>query len=395
MKQVLFTIFATIFIGPFIVMGSEVPEKEAHLAQLRKLSEIEDYSGILHYIDSLRERGVGDREFSWIYANTLFQSGRLDQARDSLLNWEYDTLYSTQAVHLLSLIAIQQRNYMEAVKFLVRLSERYPSNPVYPHRLARVFHAMNQLPAAEGSFAKAHKLDTLNQNIIGEWVDVLIKLDFIPRARRVLERGLAASPENFGFHRQKVTLAYRERDYLQTIEHAAFLTLRGDTTPQIVKIKGFALFHLDSLDRAEFWMDYLFENGFVGEDVYFYKGRILAERGQKAQAQPFFHLASLSCMSANFGSFALTSGINLYETQQYQESIRWLQMLRHFSQNPMIIFYLALNFYDYYEDKNPALTHFRLFLEQSNSDAQESHREHAARKIREIVEEKHFQGYNP
>ncbi len=395
MKATVIAVFATVFFSFLVSASSEFPLQEEHRIRLKELSDMENHTRILHYIDSLQEKGIGPGELSWLYANTLFQSGRLDQARDSLLNWESDSIYSYRAINLLTQIAIQQRDYMDAVKYLIRLSEYNPENPVYPHRLARVFNAMNQLPAAEGYFSKAHQLDTLNQIVMGEWVDVLIKLDFGQRARRVLERGITVSPENTGFRRQKVTLSYQGRDYEQTLENAEFLTQRGDTTPQIVKIKGFALFHLDSIDRAEFWMDYLIENGFVGEDVYYYKGRILAARGQKSEAQPYFHLASLSCMSANFNSFALAAGINLYETEQYQESIHWLQMTRHFSQNPMIIFYLALNFYDYYEDKNPALTNFRLFLEQSYSENQESHREYATRKIREIVEEKHFQGYNP
>jgi predicted Zn-dependent protease len=395
MKGIVIVVLATVLCNIMVLAGTDAPWQEEHRIRLKEFSDMDNHTGILNYIDSLRSMGLEAEEFSWLYANTLFQSGRLDQARDSLKRWEDDSLFSSRAINLLTQIAIQQRDYMDAVKYLVRLREMYPTSSVYPHRLARVFHAMNQLPAAEGYYSKAHQLDTLNQIIIGEWVDVLIKLDFGARARRVLKKGITASPENLGFRRQKVTLTYRECDYLQTLDNAAFLTHRGDTTPQIVKIKGFALFHLDSLDRAEFWMDYLIDNGFVGEDVYYYKGRILAARNQKAEAQPYFHLASISCLSANFNSFSLAAGINLYETQQYQESIRWLQMMRHFSQNPMIIFYLALNFYDYYEDKNPALTHFRLFLEHSHSEAQESHREFATRKIREIVEEMHFKGYNP
>ncbi len=388
-------LLSTLFIAMsiFKAVGQDA-ETEPSIV-LKDLITSENHIGVLNYIDSLHQVGEYYKEHSWLYATTLFHAGRLSQARDSLLKWEDDSLFATRAKNLLTQIAVQQRDYMEAVRYLIKLGNRYPDNPVYPHRLARAFNAMNQLPAAEGNFSKAHRLDTLNQIIIAEWVDVLVKLDFHQRASWILDRGIKIAPENLGFRRQKVILSYRGREYETVLENAEFLTQQGDTTPQIMKLKGFALFNMDSIDRAEFWIDYLIDNGFVGEDVYFYKGKILAARDKKHEAQPYFHLAAISCLSANFNPFALQAGINLYETGQYQESIRWLQMTRNFSQNPMITFYLALNFYDFYEDKAPALSHFRMFLEQSHSENQQTHRDFAKRRINEIVEQRHFQGYEP
>jgi tetratricopeptide (TPR) repeat protein len=362
--------------------------------RLKSLTELENQPEILEFIDSLRCEYIYTSDLAWLYASTLYQAGRLDQARDSLLLWESDSLYSTRARNMLTQIAIQQRNYMEAAKYLVRLSQHYPDNPVYPLRLARVFNAMNQLSGAEAQYIKAHSLDTLNQIVISEWVDVLIKLDFLPKARRILDKGLEVSSDNLGFRRQKATLDYRAKNYDEVINNVEFLTQRGDTTPQIIKLKAFALYHKDSLDRAEYWIDYLIDNGFIGEDIYFYKGHLLVARQQKNEAQNYYHMAAISCLSPNFNAFALQSGINMYELGQYQESIRWFQMLRQFSQNPIILFYLALNFNDYYEDTNPALTHFRIFLEQSTREDQESHREFALQKINEITHKNHFRGIN-
>jgi len=387
-------IFAAILIALLIGPLKGLCQTNEYDNRLKSLTETENHSEILEFIDSLRSESIYSRELAWHYSSTLYQAGRLDQARDSLLQWESDSLYATKARNMLTQIAIQQRNYMEAAKYLVRLSNSYPDNPTYPIRLARVFNAMNQLSGAEAQYLKAHNIDTLNQIVISEWVDVLIKLEFFPKARRILEKGLSLSPENYGFRRQKTTLDYRARNYDEVISNVEFLTQKGDTTPQIIKLKAFSLYHKDSLDRAEYWIDYLISNGFIGEDIFFYKGHILVARKQQSEAQNYYHRAAISCLSPNFNSFALQSGINLYESGRYQESIRWLQMLRIFNTNPIIIFYLALNFTDYYEDTNPALTHFRLFLDQSDRDDQESHREFARQKIREITNENHFRGIN-
>ncbi len=380
------------FAGEAPAQGLMEGEPSAYQERLQELLGAENQPAVIHFIDSLREQGHTGRELSWQYARALFLAGRLDMARDSLLMWEEDPDFRTRAESMLVQIAVQQRNHTDAIKYLIRLRDRYPENPVYPHRLARVFTSLNQLAAAEGQYALAYRLDTLNQPVMGEWADVLQKLGFTQRAYRTLRLGIAASPENLGFRRQMVALAYEMRKPEEAIGHTRYLLQLGDTTAQTVKLKAFSLFGLDSLDRAEYWIDHLMDAGMLGEDVLFYKGRILAARGEKDRAQEYFFDAARLCLSPNFNSFAMQAGVNLYETRQYTEAIRWLQMLRNFSHNPMITFYLALNYYEFYQDKGPALEHFRLFTEQSHREEEESHREFAFSKIREITGERHFRG---
>jgi predicted Zn-dependent protease len=378
--------------GKKLAAGTLDTRQSNYQENLDMLLASENHPAILEFIDSLRVAGHYNKQLSWQYARSLFQAGRFDSARDSLLSWEQDSLFRTRAENMMVQIAAQQGDHMEAVKYLIRLRDRYPYNPIYPHRLARVFIALNQLPAAEGQYALAFRLDTLNQPVIGEWADVLQKLESPERAYRILRRGVAVSPENLNFRRQMVGLTYKMRRPEEVIEHASFLTLLGDTTAQSVKLKAFALFQMDSLERAEYWLDYLLDNQLYGEDVYFYKGRILATRGQKEEAQLFYDQSVSSCLSPNFNNFAMQAGINLYETLKFEDAIRWMQMLRNFSDNPMVLFYLASTYYLYYEDQEPALRNFHLFLEQSWRDEEETYREYARSRIREINEGKHFEG---
>jgi predicted Zn-dependent protease len=391
-KKILVIAFFMAFAGAVIADSPENPGK-IFQQTIKSLQESENHLGILGFIDSLRNEGIQTPEISWHYATALYTSGRLSQARDSLLLWENDSVYSYRARNMLTQIAIQQNNYMEAVKFLIKLKVQFPQNPVYPLRLARVFRAMDQLSGAEAQYAAAFKLDTLNQVVIAEWVDVLIKLEFLRRASWILDNGIKISPDNLGFRRQKVSLAYLEKKYASVLENAQYLLERGDTIPQMVKLKAFALYHMDSIDRAEEWIDYLLNNDFTAEDVFYYKGRILAAKNMKNDAQYYLRLATIACLSANFNTFSLQAGINLHESGQYQESIRWLQMTRMFSQNPLITYYLALNFYTFYEDKIPALNHFRLFVDLSTMQNQEIYRDYARAKIRELTEESHFRGH--
>ncbi len=365
------------------------PTEQNVQEQLTRMLETDNHLGIIALIDSLRNAGEYTPELSWQYARSLFQSARYDQAKDSLQKFEMDPMRSTQAKNMLVTIAIQQRREMEAVRHLIQLRDRYPENPVYPHRLARVFVSINQLPAAEGQLALANRLDTLNQAVIAEWAEVLLKMDAARRALGILERGLRISPENIGFRRQKAVIDFRLQRYDQVIRNVGFLTEKGDTTPQIVKILAFSYFHTGVLDKSEQWIAYLLDNEFTGEDIFYYKARILSAKGEKEAAQDYYRLAVHYCLSPNFDNFVFQAGLNLHDTRRFPEAIRWFQMARMFSANPLIAFYLAESYYQYYEDRSPALALYQLFLEQSESEQEEELRFIARSRMAQIREDQH------
>ena len=393
MKFVLLSIFITMSLLIYASEDQQLGQND-YSQKINTLLETDQHLELLDYIDSLRLQNIYTPELSWQYARSLFQLGRLNQARDSLLIWESDSVMITQAQNMLATIALRQRNHLEAIKYLNKLSERYPENPTYPHRLARAFNAINQIYGAEYQLARAYRLDTLNQVVIREWADILLKMDFSGRALNILNKGIEISPDNMGFRRQKVIADYRLKNMEDVIATASHLTLKGDTAPMVVKLKAFALFQNDSIDKAEFWIDYLLKNDLTGEDVYFYKGKILSARNEHEDAKYYYQEAVFDCLSPNFNPFALQTAINLYELGNYQQSIRWLQMARIFNDNPTLLFFLAENYYDYYEDKMPALTHYQLFLEHSSNDNEEEYREYAKQRIRRINEEMHFEGRN-
>lgn len=352
--------------------------------------EIDHHVEVIRIIDSLRTAGVASDELSWQYARSLFQAAHYDQARDSLAAWESDPEKSTQVKNMLVTIAIQQRNEIEAIRHLIQLRDRYPENPVYPHRLARVFTARNELPAAEAQLALAHSLDSLNQLVILEWADVLAKMDVPHRALWVLNRGLRNSPYNIGFRRQKAVLDYRMRRHEAVIRNVEHLLLLGDTVPQVVKTMAFSYFQTGHPDVAEQWIDYLLDRDLWGEDLLYYKALILSGRGEKSEAAAYFREAVNGCLSPNFNPFALQAGMNLFELGMHPETIRWLRMLEMFSNNLLITFYLAESYFQYYQDKSTALEYYQSFLDKSVAEAEAEYREVAAYRIRRIREDMHM-----
>ncbi len=353
--------------------------------------EADNHVEVIRLIDSLFAEGIYADALSWQYARALFQAARYDQARDSLAAWEEDPEKSTQVKNMLVTIAIQQHNDTEAIRHLIRLRERYPDNPAYPHRLARVFAARNELPAAEGQLALANRLDSLNQGVIAEWAEVLMRLDSPRRALGVLNRGLRQSPDNIGFRRQKAILDYRLQRYEAVVANVDYLMELGDTVPQVVKSMAFARYHTGRPDEAERWIDFLLDRDLWGEDLVYYKALILSDRGEKEVAGAYFREAVQGCLSPNFNPFAFQTGVNLFETGKYAETIRWFRMLSMFSNNLLITFYLAESYYQYYQDKLPALEAFQAFLDQSEAETEAEHREVARYRIRRIREDLHLQ----
>src|SRR5512145_1455914 len=288
--------------------------------KINSLVETEDHIKVIQYIDSLRNESYYSPELSWQYCRALFQSGRYDQAKDSLLQWAGHPNYITQAQNMLTQIAFQHHEYNESIDYLYQLSARFPSNPIYPFRLSKAFLAINQPLDALNQLNIAHQIDTLNQLIISEWVDLLITLEVYDDAFEILNKGLKLSPDNVSFLQQKTMLSYRLQNHQETINTTEKLLLLGDTTPQMIKLMAVAYYQIDSIQKSEYWIDYLLAKEMNAEDISYYKGKILSLSGRKEEAQDYYYQAILYCLSPNFSSFMNQAGINLYEQRKYMES---------------------------------------------------------------------------
>jgi len=359
--------------------------------QIRELHDLEDHKRIISLLDSVSETQVLFSEFSFYQGRALFNAGRTTEARLILRSLENDSALGPRATQMLATIAMQQRNNTEALSYLLKLSSLYPDNPVYHQRIARIFYAEGNFPAAMNYMLTAHRRDILNQTSIAELADIWMKMEMPGNAFRLLSNGIDLYPENFLFRRQMVSVCYRQRNMPETVGHAAFLTERGDTMPTVVRLKAFAYFDLGELDKSDFWLDYLLDREFSSEDILFYKGKVHEAKGNTVEALRYYEDAVRLTLSPNYNPFILQLAITLHENKQYQESIRWLQTARLLRDSPQVIYYLARNFDLFYQDKQPAMQHYQLFIDRAG-DGLEEQRAYARQRVRELRELLHLQG---
>lgn len=359
--------------------------------QVRELHDLEDHRSIIHLLDSVFGSSQPPAEFSYYKGRALFYTGRNAEARGLLIPLESDSILEPRAIQLLATIAQQQRNNTEALGYLLKLSQYYPDNPLYLQRVARIFYSEENYPAAMNYMLSAYQRDTLNQTSIAELAEILMKLELPGNAYRLLSDGIELFPENLLFRKQMVSVCYRSNKMVEVIDHGSFLTAKGDTTPTVVRLKAFAYFDLGEIDKSEFWLDYLLNKDLTSEDVWFYKGKVTQARGNKNEALGYYEKAVEMTLSPNFSPFLLQLAISLEENQHYQESIRWLQAGRTIKDSPELIYQLARNFDLFYQDKQPALQHYQMFIDRPGENL-EDQRAYASLRVRELRELLHLLG---
>lgn len=375
----------------FLTFEAVGQDRNAIRMQIREFHDIEDHFAIIQLIDSISETQELSPEFIFLKGRALFNAGRTTEARLILRPIENDSVLAPRVKQMLANIAVQQRNNTEALSYLLNLGTLFPDNPVYHQRIARIFFSEGNYPAAMNYMLTAYRRDTLNQTSIAELADIWMKMEMPGNAFRLLSNGIELYPESFLFRRQMVSVCYRQRKMPETVEHAAFLTERGDTTPTVVRLKAFAYFELGNLDKADFWLDYLLNNELISEDIFFYKGKVAEARGNASEAAGYYEQAVKMTLSPNFDPFILQLAISLHENKKYQESIRWLQTARSLKDSPQLIYYLARNFDLFYQDKQPALQHYQMFIDRAG-DGLEEQRAYARQRVRELRELRHLQG---
>lgn len=358
---------------------------------VRELHEQDEHLGVVGLLDSIYGEQAMPFEMMYLRGRALFHAGRFDQAREVLQEIENDSLFAERSNHLLSNIALQQGRQNDAIRHLLILTKLEPQNPSYWRRIGRIFVGEGKFPAAENYMHKAYMLDSLNQGVIVELADILLKMEAHARAFSLLKKGIRISPDNLAMRRLMVNASYRQKNIQETLGHARWLTQQGDTTNSVIRLKALAYFQLDSLEKSEYWLDYLLDRDVISEDILFNKATVLEARGEIPEALDYYEQAVFSGISSNFSPFIMKQSILLHENQKYPESIRWLQVLKHFSANPLIYFYLARNFDLYYKDRIPALQHYQLFIDR----ALDNHSQQVAfsqKRISEIRELMHFAG---
>lgn len=380
--------FGLVLMLSFQAIGQDRTELRA---QVRALHDMEDHHSIIHLLDSVYGDSQPSAEFSFYKGRALFNTGHNAEARSLLIPLESDSILGPRATQLLASIAQQQRNNTEALGYLLRLSQYYPENPAYLQRVARIFYSEENYPAAMNYMLSAYRCDTLNQTSVAELAEIWMKLEMPGNAYRLLSNGIELFPENLLFRKQMVSVCYRRNKMVELIDHGSFLTARGDTTPTVVRLKAFAYFDLGDIDKSEFWLDYLLSKDLTSEDVWFYKGKVTEARGNKSEALKYYEKAVDMTLSPNFSPFLLQLAISLEENHQYQESIRWLQSGRTFKDGPELIYQLARNFDLFYQDKQPALQHYQMFIELAGENL-EGQRAYAIQRVRELRELLHLLG---
>jgi tetratricopeptide (TPR) repeat protein len=222
---------------------------------------------------------------------------------------------------------------------------------------------------------------------IDQLTNLYLRMDQLPYAEEILEKGLRLDAENIRLLHHSARLNYKKKAYPLVVEALERTMAIGDSTSYYQMLAGVSYLHLDSIENAFFHLNDLIENGEETEHTHHYLG--LCYREMENLEKSIYHLEKAVALglSPKMEIYHADLGTMEAENGQYRSAINHFQKAYDYSGDPEHLFHLARNCDIYYKDKSIALRHYNKYLKTKDT----KYRKYTEDRIMELKENLHFQ----
>ncbi len=147
----------------------------------------------------------------------LQRAGKREEARQQLDQLVQKKPDDAEAVHMLGIMAYQERNYEDAIKHMQRSLEM-ASKPSFYSNMGNVYADLRQFAKAKDAYQSALRLDPSLAAVYGNWGNMYRAQNKPEQAIFQYQKGLRIDPNNEDIHLHMASLFFDMKRYPQAIE---------------------------------------------------------------------------------------------------------------------------------------------------------------------------------
>lgn len=300
---------------------------------------------------------------------------------------EADTTNSASTIQLATIYETE-KNTPKAIKYYTKLTKLFETNPLYKRKLARQYHQAGLGREAFRYYGEANKLNPRDILTINGLAELFMQNGQYPECDSILREGLKVDDENINLHLLYAMTKYKQKQYDSTT--MVLYNIRGDIdfTNYYNKMWGFSYLQIDSLDRAIVCLEKSLVDESNPENAHYYLG-IAYEKKEDIETSLFhFNKAAEAGISTN-QSLYHRSLARLYDQEgDLKNAILHYKDAYKYSEDPLLLFFLARASDAYYADKNVAINYYSRY-QKSNHDNNE-YKAYAKDRKKYLKEQIHF-----
>ncbi|MBK8517770.1 MAG: tetratricopeptide repeat protein [Saprospiraceae bacterium] len=363
MKLELFICIALAFIRINIISGqsNQCPKADSLMINQQYLMALENY-GLCYERDTTDKRNLASM------ANCLYLLGDYQKAKEYYHVLENLEGFSSDAIIRLASIYETQQNLPKAVKYNLKLTGLYPSNPVYLRKLGSLYLQGNEKTQAMQSYQAALELNSRDLLTIQGLAEMLIGMDEINAADSLLKLGLETDSTHIGLSLLLSRVKYKLRDYEAVTEILHKLTYQTELNNYYNKLLGYAFLQVDSVDKSIYHLQKSLLNEGDPEYALFYMALAYEKKKEFEKSMYFYNEAIKAGISENLDQYY--RGLARINTQNgdFKAAIDNYNSCLQYSWDPLIYYYMGNAAEQYYKDKSKAIKYYEQYLNAKPTD---------------------------
>lgn len=318
---------------------------------------------------------------------SAYRVGMMAEAKKVFLKAvELDTLNQLSMSQLASIYE-QENNTPKAVKFYTKLSKTFSDNAIFKRKLAQNYAKAGLITEAFSYYAQAYKLNPKDLFSIKGLTEIFQQNEQYNEADSLMHVGLSMDSTNINFHQLIARSKYKQKDYDSTIYYLKKITGQVDLSPYYNKLLGYSLIQIDSFEQSIFYLERaLMDNG-SKEYAHYYLATAYEKMDNMAFAEHHYVKALEEAISPNVGNYHRNLAKINNDNNKLKEAIPHYQDAYKYSDDPVLLFYLARASDTYYKDKSIAINYYKKYAKSSHDN--EEYKKYAMSRARILKEERH------
>lgn len=366
----------------------------AYLSAQQSFAKVDSLIGLAQYQMALEKLQLNALEGEGGYLRQAQIATALGNSPLALASYKHILDLDSNHVKALNASArleSQRANYRQASIHYYRLHEMDTANPYYLKQLGALSLKRGSIALAFAYFNSAFSLSPNDLELITNLSKLYLEMKFYDQCDSLLRKGMTLDSGSASLIMLDIQSSYRQKDYAR-MDNALnrLLRVQKDSSGFFLRNKGIAAYHQNDYQSSIDCLELLVKQEGPSELVLFYLGLAHRDLDQLEPASQYLNQSIEESISTQIGTYYLNLALVEEERGQLGKAIAAYQEAYQAKAKPVILYYLAVAYDQYYQDKSPAISYYQRYLKDA-PDSDFSYIDYAQKRISELKKRQHFQ----
>lgn len=258
-------------------------------------------------------------------------------------------------------INLRRGNVLKAEAHYKKILARDTSNFMVYKQLAQISADKSDIAANIVYLQKANKINPAEADVASDLSDRYVSLKFTGQAEKVLNKAIAADPENIVLLLSLMKLTYEQKKWPETVDVCLKLMKNGNESGLVQTRLGVAYYNLKNYACGAETLLQIGKNE-QNEFSYYYAAMCFKALKDQNWAITYFNKAIADGISPSIASYYGEIADSNEKTKKYKKAVEAYQKGLQFDAYPMLYYTLANLYETNLKDKKNAVKYYKKYL---------------------------------